>query len=205
MDHNHTDDHTDQIPSTTCVHVNNSSVSGTWMLRECGWSPVRLELQLLVCWFLGVAAGALQPFEGKHWELCLRAPLVLRAEPALCSLPGAARLWHPRSAGLAVPGCSCPACPAQPCLGAGAPRALTAGPRGALRGRPGTAMASGPLCGPLRASCLELNPQVGLSCCPASFGQCLSMLLVYHSPLACTNFLHAPCFLKFSSLTDSII
>lgn len=59
---------------------------------------------------------------------------------------------------------------------------------GALRAWPGPAMASNPL----RASCLELSPQVGLSCAPASFSQCLSMLFVFHSPVACMDFLYAP-------------
>lgn len=80
---------------------------------ECGWSLVRLELELLLCSFLGLAAGALQPFVGKPNQLCLCAPLVLGAEPALWA---GAQLWAPSlhgpgSARALLPSISSPAVP----------------------------------------------------------------------------------------------
>lgn len=177
------------------------SVEPECLDRAYWWPLVRLELELLACSFLGLAAGALQPFERKPYQPYLLAPLVLRGEPAL----GAARPLGTLPAwGLAVTGCSCPPSPALQGLRSGvSSRALTDRALwGALRDQPSTAMASGPRHGP----CLELNPQVGLSCCPASFSQCLAVLLVFHSPLACMDFLHAPSpFLIIHVLTAPVI
>lgn len=114
------------------------------------------------------------------------APSILWVEPAV---PGAARpLGTLPAQGLAVSGHSCPAFPARLRLPSAAPsRPSQAGPCGGPWGL-SPAMASGPL----RAPWLELPLQVGLSCSPPSFGQCLSMLLVFHNLLACMDFFCAP-------------
>lgn len=72
---------------------------------------------MLICSFLSLAAGALQPFESKPYQLYLCAPLVLRGESALrccpasgdppCTGPGSDQALLPCISSQALASCWC--------------------------------------------------------------------------------------------------